>query len=300
MLYPKSGHLAALAKVTELPVLPAVLVRLMSLDDDSPELFDEVLDLAGKDPNLAVRILQLANSADSAPENPIETLPTAIARVGAAHLTSLITAMSVVKVFVPHTEGQFELWSHSVEVATIAQLIAAKSNDRALDPSRAYLCGLLHDIGRFVLFDDSPDELGKIEDRGWETPDELIAAERAVAGFDHTELGELVCRHWRMSELITTVVHKHHRNIALTSSSNVTDRMCVVVRIADRAAVLRHSHDWALAAPATQFKLLEEACLEPHWTHSLATTQTLMATLPVADAGVKQAMQMLALGHVHR
>lgn len=54
-------------RLGELPVLPAVMVRLMSLSPQSEELFEEVLAVAQEDPGFALRVMHIANSAMSSP-----------------------------------------------------------------------------------------------------------------------------------------------------------------------------------------------------------------------------------------
>ncbi|MFK7894459.1 MAG: HDOD domain-containing protein [Myxococcota bacterium] len=65
-----------------MPVLPGVIVRLVSLSPNGEAYFDEVLSLAVTDPPLAARIISAANAADSSPVCPIETLRDAVARLG--------------------------------------------------------------------------------------------------------------------------------------------------------------------------------------------------------------------------
>ena len=75
--------------VDELPVLPSVVVRLMSLTPESEKFFEEVLTVASEDPGLALRVIRTANSPMSAPRSPITSLEAAVARLGANHIADL-------------------------------------------------------------------------------------------------------------------------------------------------------------------------------------------------------------------
>jgi HD-like signal output (HDOD) protein len=68
--FARSAHDLA---VDDLPVLPAVVVRLMAMSPESDQFFEEVLTIASADPGLALRVIRTANSPMSAPRSPVET-----------------------------------------------------------------------------------------------------------------------------------------------------------------------------------------------------------------------------------
>ena len=226
---------AMVDKLQELPVLPAVIVRLMAKSPDSEGYFDEILSLAESDPPFSARVIRAANSAASSPAVPIVTLRDAVARLGARAIGELVTAMAVTRVFVPQTDGQRGLWIHSLRVASMAREIASLRGDSEIVPDQVYLAGLLHDLGRFVMFDESPEEIAAIDDAGWSTPEELVEAEIQACGFDHSELGWHACRLWGVPEAIGTTVRRHHEFHAdgCAEGSDPRLKMATVVQMAD-------------------------------------------------------------------
>jgi len=70
-----------------------------------------------------------------------------------------------------------------------SRAIVEHDHVQGITSGHAYLAGLLHDIGRFVLFDQSPEFIRAVDDLAWTTPTELIEAERQICGIDHAELG---------------------------------------------------------------------------------------------------------------
>ena len=215
-----------LERLEELPVLPAVVVRLMQLDDEAPHYFDEVLQLVQSEPSFSARILALANSAASAPRQPIVSTKDALQRLGTRQAVSMLLATAVARVFVPRDRWEKCLWRHSLEVAVLARELAGRSHK--VDPEHAYTCGLLHDLGRFILFHQEPEELGRVENAPWTTASELLAAERSVFGITHSELGALACRTWRLPEAIGHVVSTHHSVLG-----GVNNDLGRIVQVAD-------------------------------------------------------------------
>lgn len=194
----------------DLPLLPIVVARLLALSPNDEDYFEQVLTLSQEDPPLALRLIKLANSASSAPMNPITSLQGAIVRIGARQIAGLITSMAVMRVFMPSTQGERNLWIHGIEVAVASRVIAHIASSLKIDPEQAYLCGLMHDIGRFILFQGATEELGQVDESNWTTPKQLIEIEQEIYGFDHAELGWHACKKWCLPELVTAVVKNHH------------------------------------------------------------------------------------------
>ena len=151
-------------ELEELPLLPTVIVRLLALDATHENYFDKVLELSQEDPTFALRVMQLSNSAVSSPSSPITTLQDAVVRLGVNSVASLVTSMSAIRVFVPKKQGEKNLWVHSIQVAVCSRIIARIATDLKVNPEQAYICGLMHDIGRFVLFDKASDELNLVQE----------------------------------------------------------------------------------------------------------------------------------------
>jgi putative nucleotidyltransferase with HDIG domain len=237
----KLARTARALEVNELPVLPGVVVRLMALSPQTERLFEEVLTIASEDPALALRVIRTANSPFSAPRSPVETIEAAIARLGANHVAELVTTVAIARVFVPTSAGETELWLHAIEVATACRAIVEHLHVDGVTAEHAYLAGLLHDIGRFILFDQAPDFIRAVDDLAWTTPQELVEAERQVCGIDHAELGSRVCAHWDVPESIRGVVQDHHRE--LNDMSDASRPLLGTVKIADWLSIWHRTHE---------------------------------------------------------
>jgi putative nucleotidyltransferase with HDIG domain len=169
-----------------------------------------VIKLAEGDPSFALRVIQLGNSARNAPLKPIMSLKDAIVRIGIEDVASLMTSVAVTKVFVPVSKSEKRLWQHSIEVATIARKFAKVNPGLHVSPDVAYLCGLFHDIGLFLMFKDSQKDFNHIDDFSWTTPLEHLDAENKVFKSNHAELGAHICKRWKIPAPIPTIVAFHH------------------------------------------------------------------------------------------
>lgn len=219
-------------RLSQVGVLPAVVSRLLALDLESPAAPDEIMRLCRADPGLALRLLRLANSAVRTGA-PVDTIPDAIMRVGTRPLAEMILSASVVQVFLPRTHGQQLLWIHSIQTAVWARRIVEMRPDCGVTAEEAYLAGLLHDIGRFLMFQHSRDELGRIEESAYGDPRDLVAAEVDLCGFDHAHLGWYVCRQWLLPETVSEMVRNHH--VYGERVKNIPSEISTLVQVVQQA-----------------------------------------------------------------
>ena len=135
----------------ELPVLPEVSAQLLKLTshvDCDPR---EIVHLFKRDQSLTGHLLKIANSARYSAGQPVVSIQQAVARLGiirVREIVVLISAQSTVfnaATFKDDVKRSFEI---SVATAGFAQETARV---KRLSVEDAFLCGLLHDIGRPVL-----------------------------------------------------------------------------------------------------------------------------------------------------
>jgi putative nucleotidyltransferase with HDIG domain len=234
----------------DLPLLPAVVLQLLRLDVEADSYFDEVTRLVSTDPAFATKLIAYTNSAAVAPMRPTTRLRDAIIRIGARRAVNLVLAASATKVFLPRTAWERGIWSHSIETALVASGLAGVLPGRRLDPEELYLAGLLHDVGRFILYLEAPDDLRLVDETSWDTPQELVDAEKRICGFSHVELGYQAALKWKLPEQLAQVIRFHHTPRRDTPP-DLAD-MIEIIRIADWVSVvLAKTPDWrALDAPA--------------------------------------------------
>jgi putative nucleotidyltransferase with HDIG domain len=202
---------AIAGRVETLPLLPGVVVRLLNMDPQSDQYFSDLVAIASSEPSFAIRLLRCANSAASAPRRSITSLSQAACRIGTERCGQLATAVAVARVFVPRTREQRELWAHSLRVASLSRMIAAASGARPEICEAAYTAGLVHDIGRFAMFECVTRDFDLVAEAGWDTPRDLLEVEERLLGYDHACVGQLVCEHWGLPLPLIEIVRQHHR-----------------------------------------------------------------------------------------
>ena len=128
------------------PVFPEAAPRTLSLMRDPRANPAQVVQAASLDPGTAGLLMRLANSALFGSRAPVATLSAAIARLGFATARKVIVSAALRPVF--GSAKLEEAWPHSVQVADLSEHLACQIGDRS---RRAFLAGLLHDVGRIVM-----------------------------------------------------------------------------------------------------------------------------------------------------
>jgi len=269
-----------LGKVDDLPMLPQVLVRIMQLDSDAGDYFETFESLVKDDPPFAVKVITVANSAAFAPVNPIVTIHNALARLGSVTVRNLVASLAVQRVFMPTKENEIRLWEHSVKVALTAQTIAKLLPDLKIDEGLVYLAGLLHDIGRFVMFEHAPENLLAVDESHWSSPNQLLESDLEVFKYTHSELGFKACEKWGLPDDLAMVVRYHHKSINKHFAPGSMGALIFCVQIADLVSVfLLENKDFESLNGEERKYIIETRCLVSDIQKSLLSSDELNEVL---------------------
>ncbi len=135
----------------ELPLLPHAASQVMALASDPSADAAKLSSLIHQDQALAAHVMRIANSPAYMPRSPVVSLQHAVAMLGISLLSEIaFTASLKSGAFkVPGHEDEVKrLWRHSLASGTFAKEVARM---RRVNVESAYLCGLLHEIGKPVV-----------------------------------------------------------------------------------------------------------------------------------------------------
>lgn len=200
------------AATPKLASLPSHYLRLTEVANDARSSQADVARVIADDPALAARLLRLVNSALYRRAATIGTVTQALGMVGTSAVIDLALGSSVVKLFgrLPAELISMDaFWRHSVGCALTARALASARGEAA--PERCFVAGLLHDVGRLVLFLQEPDAMREAIARSREEQLLLHQAERAVLGFDHGDVGRALAEAWSLPPALRDAIGGHHQ-----------------------------------------------------------------------------------------
>ena len=200
----------------QLPVLPNMIMQLLSVLEDDNSTFSDMVRIIMTDQVLISRILKVANSPLYSSGGQIDSIHLAIARMGMREIMSVATAVKLNSMEFPNVpkEKLQVLLDDALKSAFIASSLARYCR---LDPEEAFLAGLLHDMGKTVIYSLVPNnELNN------KLLDNFIANR-------HTEIGALIAKKWNYPETIQNLILYHHN----CAYSGKIDPLIAVIQIAD-------------------------------------------------------------------
>ncbi|HYE78647.1 MAG TPA: HDOD domain-containing protein, partial [bacterium] len=201
-----------LLDLQELPTLPLVVTRIVTMTDDPRSSASDLKHLIVNDQAIAAKILKLANSAFYGLPGKITTLNRAVTLLGFNTVRSLALSISIMEVFSGHSECPYfnrsRFWEHSLAVASCAKLLAAKHRPDERD--EAHMAGLFHDIGKVVLDQYFFEYFATAMEIAHKTGISSNEAEQRILGADHAEVGAQVATRWNFPSHLVEVIRHHH------------------------------------------------------------------------------------------
>ncbi|MCX6135352.1 MAG: HDOD domain-containing protein [Ignavibacteriales bacterium] len=186
--------------------------------------------IISQDPGLSARLLHVVNSAFFGFPRKIDTISRAVIVVGTQQLRDLALATSVIKSFkrIPEKFVTIEsFWKHSVACGTAARTIASLVGEQNVE--QFFVAGILHDVGRLIIFEKAPEKAEEIFQRVSSSDEPLFQAERNVLGYDHAAVGSSLVQNWKLPLSLEQIIGFHHAP-ELATRYNVET---VIVHLAD-------------------------------------------------------------------
>lgn len=254
-----------LQQLDSLPTLPAVAVRLLQITDDEASDARQVIELVASDPALTGKVLTLCRKAEAGIRETVTTVDRAVTLLGFKAIRNAVLSIKVFEVFsksdrqeagrgregkktpesAEKTEGiTFDhagFWRHSLAVAIGAELIADAHRDQPepVNPSEAFVAGLLHDVGKLALEHLLPRSYQRVVELAERGQRDIAEVERQVIGMDHFTVGKRLAEHWRLPHLLADVMWLH--GSPRPTLPEVEHRgLIALVGIAD--AIVRNAH----------------------------------------------------------
>ncbi len=192
---------------------PQILLKLLEVCSQEEINIGELSRIIEKDPSLSSKVLRMINSTYFNLPNKVENIEQTIVLLGLKTVKNVIFSASVCQTF-SQVKGNsiFNLkffWWHSLMCSTLAKLIAQKISYSSSD--EAFLCGLLHDIGKMVLWVNFPKEYEDILSCHSHQPDSsLTEIEEKRLGTTHSQVGKWLMDRWNMQPFMEDAILYHH------------------------------------------------------------------------------------------
>jgi HD-like signal output (HDOD) protein len=228
---------AQIRKLDSISTAPAILKPLLDmlrLPSDNIRV-EQVVELVSYDGAIAVQCLRMANSPLFG-RREAETVRSAVMALGLEKVRSMLLGLCMNRV-IPQDKWVIEpdaFWRHSLGCALITQRMAQKIEYP--EPEKAYLAGLLHDLGFLVNSVLYTEDFRECLRRAAEEHAPLHVIEEQVLGFTHCETGQMLCEHWGLSKELANAAGCHHDVTLLPTAGS----LACLVHLSDLLCRMRY------------------------------------------------------------
>lgn len=223
-------------QIKSLVPVPDIAFKLNELVDNDVAGVNDALRVLATDPVLSAKLLQIANSPIYGNRTKVDTLERAVMLVGMNGLRELVWTAVAMESFVNSnipSAAHKVIWSESLYTATLAKNLAVKCC--VMNKSRLFLAGLLHDVGRLVMYQCMPNEMSIVMSHVDDEKMSLVDAESLEFGFTHAEVGGELLKNWNLPASLVDTAFYHHE----PSRCSLHKMESAVVNIAANIAALK-------------------------------------------------------------
>lgn len=224
-----------LDKVEELPTLSHVTNQVIKLTSDPKTTVSELADTITQDQVITAKVLKMANSAYYGYARKIFNIKEAVMILGFNTVRNLVMAASMYNVMNKELPGysleKGELWKHSMTTALLSRSLAQKV-DKSLS-ERAFIAGLIHDMGKVVLDNFIKDLFSKVIEKVKAENVPFMDAERDILGMDHASVGAKISVKWNLPDELTETIAFHHAPV----EAKINPKLVCLIHIADAVSL---------------------------------------------------------------
>lgn len=205
-----------------IPTLPGLYIILNKLIEEDADV-DKISSIIQEDPAISSKVLQIANSAYFGAKTG--SVKKAIMNLGLVNIRNIVLTSEIFELVPNNSKEKELLWVHSsltnqIMVKTYKDLLKKQLLDK--DAS----AGLIHDIGKIILFKNSPMEYENVFNNVKEKGISFSQAETDILNISHDEIGAYILNWWGLPTSMVEAALYHHD--PLSASEIYRELVCTI------------------------------------------------------------------------
>lgn len=192
--------------INDLPTVPQLYLDIKRLIQEEADI-DAIAAKIEEDPPITSRILRVANSAFYGAKTG--SISQAIMYIGLINVKNIVLSNGVFDAARSHSSNVKSLWEHATITNKITNLIYQRFLNKRV-PNIFASAGLLHDIGKVIMFTHFGAEYDNILKEALETGRPIVELEKEYFNVTHQELGGYLLNWWEIPLPIVETALYHH------------------------------------------------------------------------------------------
>jgi HD-like signal output (HDOD) protein/ActR/RegA family two-component response regulator len=203
--------------IGKLPAMPKTYGLLQAALAQPTVTAAQIGDIVNADAAIASKVLQITNSAFFRLRKPMVRIKDAVTYLGFATVRNLVLSAEIFSQWqAPKGLSDVEPERLQTHAQCAAAACKALAGGRA-SPDDAWLAGLLHDIGYWILVQECPKDLAEALKLAHAEGLPLLECERRITGATHAEIGAYLLGLWGLPYAIVEAVALHHTPTAVAA-----------------------------------------------------------------------------------
>jgi len=194
-----------------LPEIPAIVFELNEAIANPMSSAELIAQVVNRSPSLTALLLKIVNSSFYSFPSKIDKVSHAVTLIGTREISGLALGISILSIFKNIPKDIIDMYSflkHSLACGIFSRVLAAHLN--SIQTEQLFVSGLLHDLGRLILYIHFPKESHNIIIRSRNRSKLLYKEERDYPGCDHSEVGRQLLKQWKLPLFLENCVYYHH------------------------------------------------------------------------------------------
>ena len=194
-----------------LPEMPSIVFELNDVITNPRTTADDIAQVVQKSPSLTAMLLKLVNSTFYSLSTKIDKISSAVVLIGTKEIAALALGISILSTFDKIPEkivDMFQFLKHSIACGIISRTLATQKGIPQTE--QFFVSGLLHDLGRLILYNNFPEDSFNILGLSRTTNKLLYEAEKDYFGCNHSHVAKLLIQQWKLPISLENNVFYHH------------------------------------------------------------------------------------------
>lgn len=219
-----------LSQIEAIPTPSPLAMKLLAVASDQDADVGEIAGLIESDPGMTARLLSMCSRSTTGLGGAITLVQRAVVMLGIDAVQAMLLSVDIHEFMTSGSPGDLDagapdgdqtfepfdrigLWRHGLATACAAEAIVEAHMDQlgAIKSSEAFVCGLLHDIGKIALDLLLPRSFARAVQIAQRRCEPLSKIERTLIGLDHSVTGKRLAERWGLPDVIRDVVWLHGR-----------------------------------------------------------------------------------------
>ena len=194
-----------------LPEIPSIVFELNEVIANPLSSAEDIAQVVHRSPSLTALLLKIVNSPFYGFPSKIDKISLAVTLIGTREISGLALGISIISQFNNIPKEILSMYSflrHSLACGIISRILAAHKSIPQTE--QLFVSGLLHDLGRLILYSYFPEESLNILGRARLSDKLLYQQETDYLGCNHTHLVKQLLQQWKLPMVLENNVFYHH------------------------------------------------------------------------------------------